>query len=422
MSAMRDSEARVILDTNDRGGYTVPTAGLYPYQWNWDSVFAAIGFAEYDLERAWLEIETLFSGQWSNCMVPHILFHQVDPSYYPGPAVWGGTGPVPSSGISQPPIAATFIRCLWEQDRAAGEAMVRALIPALRDWHRWFLTWRGEGGAICVSHPWETGRDNAPDWDAPFAAITPVGIEDYRRRDTKFVADEERPKQYDYDRYLYLVKLGNESGWDEAHIKAVSPFRVADPTMTFILLRANRDLLAMCRALGEPTDEIEGWIAEIEAGAEQLWNEEIGAYDCLDIRSGQHSGVVSNASFLTWYASVGGDRMLAHLERILGLTRYTVPSTDPAHPAYEPKRYWRGPVWAMMNMLIAMGLDEAGHTALAEELRSRTSEMIAKRGFAEYFDPRDGAPAGGRNFTWTAAVWLAWASPTTERITCPASS
>lgn len=422
MSVARDSEARAILDGNDRGGYTVPTAGLYPYQWNWDSVFAATGFAEYDLARAWTEIETLFSGQWENGMVPHILFHKVDPSYFPGPDIWGGVGPVPSSGISQPPVAATFIRCLWAQNRSLGAPKVRALLPRLIAWHRWFITWRGEGGAICVSHPWETGRDNSPDWDAPFAAIEPEGVEQYRRRDTSFVDDEERPRHYDYDRYLYLVKLGRECGWDEAHLKEVSPFRVADPTMTFTLLRANRDLLAMARALGEDTREIEGWIDEIEAGSEQLWNPKLGAYDCLDSRSGKHSGVVSNASFLNWYAGVGGDRMLAHYDRIAGLTRYGIPSTDPAHPAYEPKRYWRGPVWAMMNWLVALGLEEAGHPGRAALLRDNTAAMIAGNGFAEYFDPRDGAPAGGRNFTWTAAVWLAWASPTAERIKCPASS
>ncbi len=418
----RDAEARAILAGNDRGGYTVPTAGLYPYQWNWDSVFAAIGFAEHDPARAWSEIETLFSGQWKNGMVPHILFHKVDPSYFPGPDIWGGTGPLPSSGISQPPIAATFIRCLWEQDRTLGEAHVRALIPRLMAWHRWYLTWRGEGGAICVSHPWETGRDNAPDWDAPFAAIEPVGVEEYRRRDTSHVVEDERPRAYEYDRYLYLVKLGRESGWDEAHLKRVSPFRVADPTMTFTLLRANRDLLALARAFGAPCGEIEGWIGEIEAGAARLWNDEIGAYDCLDIRTGRHSGVISNASFLAWYAGLGDDRMLGHFDRVRGLARFGVPSTDPAHPAYEPRRYWRGPVWAMMNMLIAMGLDEAGHCARAEALRENTAEVIATGGFAEYFDPRDGTAAGGRNFTWTAAVWLAWASPTTGRISCPASS
>jgi hypothetical protein len=40
-----DKQARKILRGNDRGGYTVPTSGLYPYQWNWDSGFAAWGFS-----------------------------------------------------------------------------------------------------------------------------------------------------------------------------------------------------------------------------------------------------------------------------------------------------------------------------------------------------------------------------------------
>ncbi|MBP0485063.1 MGH1-like glycoside hydrolase domain-containing protein [Sagittula salina] len=417
-----DTRARAILARNDRGGYTVPTAGLYPYQWNWDSVFAAMGFAEHDLPRAWAEIETLFSGQWANGMVPHILFHKVDPSYFPGPDVWGGTGPLPSSGISQPPIAATFIRALYERDRPAGEAHVRALVPKLCDWHRWFFDWRGEDGAICVSHPWETGRDNTPDWDAPFAAIQPEGIDDYARRDTSHVAEDERPRSYDYDRYLYLVKIGRESRWDEAHIKSASPFRVADPTMTFTLLRANRDLLALCQAMGEPNCEIESWITALAAGSEHLWNPDIGSYDCLDIRTGRHSGVISNASHLAWYAGVGGDRMLGHYDRIMGAVRFGMPSTDPGHHAYEPRRYWRGPVWAMMNWLIAIGLAEAGHAARAEALRRNTADVIATGGFAEYFDPRDGSPAGGRDFTWTAATWLAWASPTTKGITCPASS
>ena len=30
-------DALGILRENDRGHYTVPTKGLYPFQWNWDS-------------------------------------------------------------------------------------------------------------------------------------------------------------------------------------------------------------------------------------------------------------------------------------------------------------------------------------------------------------------------------------------------
>ena len=32
--ATLDDKARAILRGNDRGGYTLPTAGLYPYQWH----------------------------------------------------------------------------------------------------------------------------------------------------------------------------------------------------------------------------------------------------------------------------------------------------------------------------------------------------------------------------------------------------
>ena len=58
-----DSKAKHVLRGNDKGGYTIPTDGLYPFQWNWDSAFAAYGFAQFDIPRAWKEMEILFSGQ-----------------------------------------------------------------------------------------------------------------------------------------------------------------------------------------------------------------------------------------------------------------------------------------------------------------------------------------------------------------------
>jgi hypothetical protein len=52
-----------------------------------------------------------------------------------------------------------------------------------------------------------------------------------------------------------------------------------------------------------------------------------------------------------------------------------------------------------------------GHLAEAKLLRKRTQSLIIEKGFAEYFHPINGTPGGGDSFTWTAAVWLAWASP-----------
>ena len=77
----------------------------------------------------------------------------------------------------------------------------------------------------------------------------------------------------------------------------------------------------------------------------------------------------------------------------------------------DAMRYWRGPTWTMMNAITALGLIDMGHLDAAEELRIRSARLLAERGFAEYFNPHEGDPAGGGTFTWTAAIWLAWASP-----------
>jgi len=61
-----------------------------------------------------------------------------------------------------------------------------------------------------------------------------------------------------------------------------------------------------------------------------------------------------------------------------------------------------------MNSLIGKGLSEAGLPE-GEQVRDITRQLIEQYGFAEYFNPLSGAPAGGQSFTWTAAVWLDWA-------------
>ena len=405
-----DAEARSILERNDRGRYTVPTDGLYPHQWNWDSAIAAAGFARFDVERAWTEVETLFAGQWSNGMVPHIQFHRSDDGYFPGPEIWRCAGSPPSSGISQPPVAATMIRRVWETDRAFGEERMRALFPRLAAWHRWFMTWRLDRGAVCVTHPWEAGRDNAPDWDDALAAIDASDIGQYRRRDTMEVDPSMRPKKHDYDRYLWLVRLGRDLAWDEARLLSANPFRVADPTLTFILLRANRDLTAIGRSLGGDVSEIEGWTETLTAGAQSLWNPDIGSFDARDARSGRWSGSLSVAAFLCWYAGIDQPEMRRQFERVCGKVAYPLPSHDPESGRFDRKRYWRGPVWPVMNALVGIGMENAGLADEAQLLRESTAALIRGAGFSEYFDPCDGSSAGGRDFTWTAAVWLAWVS------------
>ena len=402
-------DAKKILLINDKGNYTIPTDGLYPFQWNWDSAFAAYGFAQFDIPRAWKELETLFSAQWNNGMVPHIIYHQIDDSYFPGPSIWKGIGPIPSSGITQPPVVASLMKKIWQLDTNYGNEQIRLLFPKVLKWHRWFMKWRFQEGLVFINHPWEAGRDNAPDWDSALSAINPSGVAPYKRRDTEHVNPLMRPTKSDYDRYIWLVQQGRECKWNADWLRKNSSFKVADPAMHFILLRANRDLRLIGINLEEDISEIDSWIASLEKGASKLWNTSISSYDSFDLLNFNFAGSISSASFMCWYAGLYDKRMLTHYDRIMKKVKYGMPSYDPESKRFDRKRYWRGPSWAIMNMLIGFGLEEVGEVKRASLLKAQTNRAISENGFAEYFDPIDGSPAGGNTFTWTAAVWLGWA-------------
>lgn len=179
------NQAVEILARNDQGNYTVPTHGLYPFQWNWDSALSSLGQYYVDESRAWTEIETLFAHQWDDGMVPHIIFHKDDDGYYPGPDVWQTNRPVPTTGITQPPVAGFAVRRLLERAKDADMARRRAaaLLPKIAAWRDWFNKARDpeDTGLVAILHPWESGRDNSVDWDTAFERVPTDGVEEFQR-------------------------------------------------------------------------------------------------------------------------------------------------------------------------------------------------------------------------------------------------
>ncbi|MEO1573493.1 MAG: trehalase family glycosidase [Pseudomonadota bacterium] len=423
MNDKLDKQARDILIANDRGGFTVPTGGLYPYQWNWDSVFVALGFATFDEARACQEIETLFEAQWVNGMVPHIVFRRDDPDYFPGPKVWSAGENWPSSGITQPPVVASVVRTLWLASRRDHiRARLADLFPRILAWHRWFHRFRvpSETGAVTITHPWESGRDNSPEWDHPARNVDTSDVEPYTRRDLQHADADMRPTKDDYDRYITLVAFGRRARWDQQIIAGEGPFRVADVAMSMILLRAHRDLADLGRRLGyqAEVDELETMAATLAKGVNYLWDEGEQTFCSRDLKTGKPSGLVTNGSFLYAYAGVGNDvqraAMKAHWQRIREHCQYTVPSLDPQSPLFDHKRYWRGPVWLMMNYMIARGFSEIGQEGWAEQIRADSRGLVADHGFFEAHSPTTGQGTGGKLFSWTAAMWLAWCGPNAE--------
>ncbi len=417
------ARAAEILRRNDRGGFTVPTHGLYPFQWNWDSCLTALGQAHFDEARAWTEIETLFDHQWEDGLVPHIVFHEPSDSYFPGPEVWGTERPTPTSGITQPPVAGFAVRRLFDRARDGTQAQARAaaLLPKIARWHDWFFRCRDpEGsGLVAIVHPWESGRDNAIDWDVALERVPNEGVVPFVRRDTRHANPAHRPTQAQYERYIWLVQHFRAQGWDNGKVYAASPFKVVDPGFNAILLRSCADVADLAERLGldDIAREAREQAARGLAALETLWSDAHGQYLCFDRIACAAVESPSIGGLLPAFAHVPQARaaaIAARLRKLGDAVAFLAPSHDPTAPGFEPLRYWRGPVWLIVNYMIADGLRRAGETAMVDRIVADSLRLIEENGFAEYYDPMTGEPCGGDSFTWTAAMVVEFLSGAEE--------
>jgi glycogen debranching enzyme len=412
-------EAKAILAANDRGGYTVPTDRLYPFQWNWDSAFVAMGFAAYDVDRAYRELERLAEGQWADGMVPHIVFHQPSDSYFPGPDVWRTDNGVPTSGITQPPVFAMALRKVHEAAIAAGldaanERTVALYETALK-WHRWWYRARDpEGtGLVALLHPWESGSDNSPAWDIALARVPTTTATPVVRKDTGHVNASMRPRDEDYNRFIHLLDTYAACGWDPVEQWRKAEFKIADIQTSAILLKAGEDLQYLAGLLGrtDETEEIAEFNDRTRHALAAQWRPDLSRFVSRDLISGRDVEAATQAGFIPLLAldldRTTAEAATAEMREWCKDIKVAFPTTKPNSASFEAKRYWRGPAWAIINWLLIKGLRRNGQAEFAEELRRSTISAIEAEGFAEYFDPETGEGCGGLGFSWTAAAYIA---------------
>jgi hypothetical protein len=430
------SAALAVLEKNDLGEWTKPAPRLYPHQWSWDSAFIAIGLAEVDPDRALRELETLFSAQWLDGRVPHIVFNPQARDYFPGPDWWASARTSQlaprepaTSGLIQPPVHGLAVERILSVARARRlsgvESRLQQLYPKLVAWHRYLATSRDPDGTglLVIYHPWESGTDNSPRWDAALGRLEVGDLPEYQRHDLKHVEDpSERPTHSEYDRYLWLVELLKQAGYDDVVIQHSHPFQIRDVLMSAIFAAASSSLAAVAEAFARPAaevDELKAWCRRSSQAVQHSWDPQLAA--ALDYDVGLAAAVrVETCAGLAplivpELSTEMVDRVLQRLQGpgfagAQGLAFAVVPSTVPGSPGFQQRAYWRGPSWPIANWLLWWGLRQHGRHTAAAKLRAANLVLLDQPGsqFAEYFEPFSGEPLGSLDQSWTAAVALDW--------------
>lgn len=431
------ARAAYILRDNSNGLITKAAPALYPHQWSWDAAFNAIGLATVDLPRARLELDSLFAGQWRNGLLPHIVFDPSADGYWPGPAQWecarhnedAPTAPA-TSGIIDPPVHAIAVDRILAISAAAGgrehertKAWATRIYPKLLAWHRFLARDRTDKstGLMTLFHGWESGTDNSPRWDGPYAdVVVGPGLPAYTRRDKAHVSDAaQRPTDHEYDRYLWLVEEAKLAGYDAGLLRESGSFQVGDVLFTAIFAAASDLLATLATTLRKAADaaELKDFAAQARAAVYCHVDEASGLAADVNLRTGAWLKTETVAGFAPLIAGAMPSTMRSRLVSLLAGERWSghpsfkfplPPSTSPCSAAYNPACYWRGPVWPVFTWLLTWALRRSGEHAMAAALRSASLDQLRDVAFAEYYQPETGAPLGSLRQSWTAAVALNW--------------
>ncbi|MFG2795454.1 MGH1-like glycoside hydrolase domain-containing protein [Streptomyces pseudovenezuelae] len=425
------ARAARVLEGNWTGASTVPSRGLYPHQWSWDSAFIAIGLRHLSPLRAQTELETLLSAQWGDGRVPHIVFNPSVPldAYFPSPDFWrsstaghtaGAPRTVQTSGIVQPPVHALAAWLVHRADPGLSRArgFLARVYPRLAAWHRYLLHRRdlGGGGLASVVHPWEQGMDNSPAWDLPLSRVTPAPARSFRRADLDHGAAEDRPTDLDYGRYVRLATDYRDGGYADG----TGGFAVEDPSFNALLIASEHALARIAAELGAPGTARHARAERLTAAlVERLWDPTSGMFLCRDLRAPAPDGCgtlipergvsgliplllpgLPRSIVRTLLGTVSGPHFG------LGTTTRLVPSHDLLGEAFDPHRYWRGPAWFNTAWLVERGLRTHAEHRQADALRESVLDLAEATDFAEYVDPYTGEACGATGFSWTAALAL----------------
>lgn len=366
-----ERQARQILgeawrSDGEGGGFCVPHAGTYPWQWLWDSCFHAVVWAHLGDERAALEVAAALADQDADGFVPHMRYAGAP---NPHADFWRRRH---TSSITQPPMFGHAVSVVL----AAGLPVPERVVARAGDGLRFLLDRRrrSAGGLVELCHPWESGCDDSPRWDGVLeAAWTSPSWHDTKGRLLETIERSSTGAALANPAFpVGSAGFSSLVAWNAIELAGVT---------------GDERLLASARELVQAVDA--RWDADL----------------CTWIDDGPTaptSGRVRTLDALLPLLVVRRPEAMAQLTDPTAFgARFGPSGVHRAEPSFDPASYWRGAAWPQLSYLSWRAARWAGDGVTELSLQNALTSAAVVSGFSEYWEPDSGASLGAAPQSWS---------------------
>lgn len=359
--------ARAVLEANWREpGFCVPHATTYPWQWLWDSCFHAICWAHLgESERGLAEVRNALAHQEPGGFVPHMTYWHDGEAHA---AFWGRSH---TGTITQPPMYGHALAELHRLGVAVPDDLLEQACLGLR--HLLTARMRDGVGPVIV-HPWESGCDNSPRWDA--WCPQPWNVDRWKALKGELVsalADGGSPQ-------FEVASAGFGA------LVAFNARELADITDD-AFLHAEADALAG-RLSVRWNGRLRTWVDHVVVGPNAT-----ASARTLDALL-PVLVVDDETAIAAAFADILDDRAFGG--------RFGPAANHRDEPTFDPCGYWRGPAWPQLTYLLWVAACRHGDEITASGLAERLIAGAAQSNFAEYWHPDAGEGLGALPQGWAA--------------------
>ena len=326
-----------------------PVSRLWNIDWggyvlfHWDSFYAALMASVDCPELAWLNAIAIMNERTEKGFIPN----------------FGASFDYKTRDRSQPPVGSMVVMEIYK--RWGGKWFLEELYDKFMKQNQWFFENRStEEGYMC----WGSNACETPN------RRRFEGRSQACRQGAAFESGLDNSPMYDgmeFDDSTGLLKL-------------------ADVGLMGLFIKDCNCLAEMARELGREEDlsVLARRKEKVEKALSTMYSPEDGMFLNIDLRDHSFSRRVSPTNFYSLYSSVVTQEQKAAMlekwfynpEKFWG--EYIIPSITRDDPAYKDQDYWRGRIWAPMNLLVYYAFRDSGLDKEAVVLAEKSKALILK--------------------------------------------